>query len=131
MQRLTFRKPDGTYGVAGMNEQNQEQVLYVCVKKLLHYEETGLSPDEVENIKQQLAEKAKEIENIKSKICEKCRKCIQKRYVDCAFQNFDNEYCGNLDEIINSYLKYQKNDFAIEQADKDKIKALKERAKND
>lgn len=65
----------------------------------------------------------KESENIKFKICKDCRKCIQKNYVDCAFQKFDNEFCGDLKEIIKNYTKYQKISFAVEQLEKVKEEA--------
>ena len=44
MSRLTFKEPDGTYGVIGMNEDNEELKIYACVCKLLEYEETGFNP---------------------------------------------------------------------------------------
>lgn len=47
MQRLTFKEPDGRLGVVGMNKNNEELMLHACVRKLLKYEETELSPDEV------------------------------------------------------------------------------------
>lgn len=71
-----------------------------------------------DELKLKLTDSEKEIENIKSKFCKDCRKCIQKRYVDCAFQNFDNEYCGDLETIINKSIKHQKINFAIEKLDK-------------
>ena len=52
MNRLTFKEEDGTFGVIGMNKENESQKLYACVLKLLHYEETGLSPEEVDEIKE-------------------------------------------------------------------------------
>jgi len=60
-------------------------------------------------------------EELKSKICEKCRKCIQKNYLDCSFRNFDNEYCGDLEDIIESYIKKNKEELAFE-----KLKELKD-----
>lgn len=50
MNRLTFHEKDGTFGVAGMNEENQDQKLYMCIVKLKDYEDKGLSPDEVEQL---------------------------------------------------------------------------------
>lgn len=51
MGRLTYKESDGTFGVAGMNAENQEEKLYACVCKLLKYEDTGLSPDDVDKLK--------------------------------------------------------------------------------
>ena len=50
MKRLTFSE-NGKYGVVGMDENNKEEKLYWCVIKLKNYEETGLSPDEVEMLR--------------------------------------------------------------------------------
>ncbi len=47
MIRLTFSEENGKFGVAGMNESNQDEKLYACVKKLKDYEDLGLNPDEI------------------------------------------------------------------------------------
>ena len=47
MKRLTFHEPDGRFGVAGMNEENQDDKMYMCVVKLKDYEDTGLNPDDI------------------------------------------------------------------------------------
>ena len=49
--RLTFKEPDGKWGIVGMNKENEEQKMYDVACKLKDYEETGLSPQEVENLK--------------------------------------------------------------------------------
>lgn len=54
-----------------------------------------------------------EIEKLKLKICEKCRKSIQKNFVDCPFQSFDNEYCGDLEQIIECYIKSKEKESVI------------------
>lgn len=88
MIRLTFREKE-KFGVVGMNEANQDKKLYSCVLKLIDYEDTGLSPndilklkeendsynetmkylnklrDENNQLKQQFAEKDKEIEKLR------------------------------------------------------------------
>ena len=50
MGRQLNKNPDGRFGVTGMNCDNQDEKLYACVCKLKAYEETGLSPDEVERL---------------------------------------------------------------------------------
>ncbi len=57
--RLTFKEPDGTWGIKGMNESNQDKKLYGVSKKLLDYEETGLSPEEVERLKDDMESRLK------------------------------------------------------------------------
>ena len=49
--RLTYKEPNGDFGVVGMNENNREEKLYSCVMKLMDYEEQGLAPSEVELLK--------------------------------------------------------------------------------
>lgn len=51
MKGLTFIEPDGTWGIVGMNESNEEQKMYAVSCKLRDYERTGLQPDEVERLK--------------------------------------------------------------------------------
>lgn len=64
MNRLTFNE-NGSMGVVGMNEENQDIKLYCCVERLIEYEDTGLSPNEIVELKQQFVEKDKEIEDLK------------------------------------------------------------------
>ena len=46
--RLTFKEPNGTWGVIGMNAENVKEKIYGCLRKLLDYENTGFAPDEIE-----------------------------------------------------------------------------------
>ena len=54
--RFTYKEPSGTWGVHGEEFRNMSQTMYGAMCKLLDYEETGLSPDEVERIQLQLEE---------------------------------------------------------------------------
>ena len=54
--RFTYKEPSGTWGVHGEEFRNMSQTIYGAMYKLLDYEETGLSPDEVERIQLQLEE---------------------------------------------------------------------------
>lgn len=56
MNRLTFKEPDGTWGIVGMNEENEREKLYAVCAKLKDYEEIGLQPDEVERWKDNTTE---------------------------------------------------------------------------
>ena len=51
MGRLTFHEHDGKFGVAGMDARNELDKIYACICKLKDYEDIGLSPDEVEQLK--------------------------------------------------------------------------------
>lgn len=47
MSRLTYKEPNGRWGIVGMNSENMEQKMYVVATKLKDYEDTGLSPAEI------------------------------------------------------------------------------------
>ncbi len=47
MIRLTFKEPNGEWGIVGMNSENESEKMYAVASKLLEYEETGLQPDDV------------------------------------------------------------------------------------
>lgn len=50
MKRLTFKEPDGRWGIVGMDKPvcDIEGSIYSCLGKLLDYEELGLNPDNME-----------------------------------------------------------------------------------
>jgi len=52
--RFTYKEPSGAWGVHGEEFRNMSQTIYGAMCKLLDYEETGLSPDDVEEIQYQL-----------------------------------------------------------------------------
>lgn len=63
MIRLTYQEPNGKFGVVGMNEDNRDRKLYMCVCKLKDYENLGLNPYDI----QQLIYKYKDLtEHIKA-----------------------------------------------------------------
>lgn len=47
MTRLTFNEKDGSWGVVGMNADNEQSKVYGCLCKLRDYEEYGLDPHEL------------------------------------------------------------------------------------
>ena len=55
-RRLTFNNPDGTFGVVGMDSENQEQKLYECVVKLKDYENLGFMLNDLLKLKKLLKE---------------------------------------------------------------------------
>lgn len=63
-KRLTFSNPDGTFGVVGMDSENQEQKLYMCVMKLKDYEKSGFRPDELLELKEILNEHKTSIKSL-------------------------------------------------------------------
>ena len=50
MGRLTFDRPDGTWGVKGMHEGNEGDKMYMVAAKLHAYEKSGLSPSDLQDL---------------------------------------------------------------------------------
>ena len=50
MGRLTFDRVDGTWGVKGMHEGNQDDKMYLVAAKLHAYEKSGLTPSDLEDL---------------------------------------------------------------------------------
>ena len=48
--RLTFDRPDGTWGVAGMHEGNESDKMYAVAAKLHAYEKSGLSTSDLQDL---------------------------------------------------------------------------------
>lgn len=62
MDRVTFKNPDGTWGISNY-EIKMIPTLYRALHQLLDYEETGLSPAEIIDMKKRYTEKCEEAEN--------------------------------------------------------------------
>lgn len=52
MSRLTWKKPNGEWGLANGSLQDIPREYYGCMCKLKDYEETGLNPEQVERLKE-------------------------------------------------------------------------------
>ena len=52
MKRITWKTPDGSWGVEGIPLDEIDHRLYGALCKLKDYEDSGLSPDEVERLKE-------------------------------------------------------------------------------
>lgn len=48
--RLTYHEKNGDFGVAGMNETNQDEKIYACICKLKDYEDLAFHPGEIETL---------------------------------------------------------------------------------
>lgn len=82
MKALTFIEPDGTWGIEGMNDSNQEQKMYAVACKLRDYERTGLQPDEVERLKDSAIKLIREKLHEKGKILNEKQKNSKDSYQD-------------------------------------------------
>lgn len=49
--RVTFHNPNGDFGIEGVDLTKLDKPLYAAVAKLERYEDTGLSPDDVDLLK--------------------------------------------------------------------------------
>lgn len=56
MGRLTHKEPNGHWWIPGVNFADLPKGVYGALCKLLHYEETGLSPNEVERMRNKAEE---------------------------------------------------------------------------
>ena len=65
MGRLTWKNPDGTWGLNNMDIREVPGELYRAVCKLKDYEETGLTPQQMAEIDELYAEKCKEVVRLK------------------------------------------------------------------
>lgn len=61
MDRITFKNPDGTWGI-GDYEIKMIPALYRALHQLLDYEETGVSPAEIIDMKKRYSKKCEEAE---------------------------------------------------------------------
>lgn len=52
MNRITYQKPDGTWGINGINIKDVPRTLYGAMCKLKDYENTGLDPQEIEGLRE-------------------------------------------------------------------------------
>lgn len=48
--RLTYHEKNGDFGVAGMNETNQDEKIYACICKLKDYEDLAFHPGEIKTL---------------------------------------------------------------------------------
>lgn len=69
MQRLTYKNPDGTFGLNnGYDMQKVPTELYGAIWKLKDYEETGLDPETLKEIDKLYLEKCEEVNRIKAEL---------------------------------------------------------------
>ena len=100
--RLTYKEPNGDFGVVGMNENNREEKLYSCVMKLMDYEEQGLAPSEVELLKKMYDGAVLEQDKLREKLEKKRKKGMPKKAIyDGKFYSCPT--CGDKMLILNGY----------------------------
>lgn len=118
MIRLTFREKE-KFGVVGMNEANQDKKLYSCVLKLIDYEDTGLSPNDILKLKEELEEKDKKISKLQANYqqvktqLEKVNGILTDIIIEvtenefdlnklCYLEEISAKFCEKMQEQINS-----------------------------
>lgn len=95
MNRLTYNEPGGKWGIVGMNSENQDEKMYCVACKLLDYEKTELSPDQVEQMKYKLEDCEQELANYK-KISEHDIMVINSLRSLYPLQDFEEEAIKNV-----------------------------------
>lgn len=68
MGRLTWKNPDGTWGLNNMDIKEVPSKLYGAVCKLKDYEETGLMPEQIVEMDELYAEKCKEVAKLQKEL---------------------------------------------------------------
>ena len=102
MNGLTFTEKDGSWGIKGMNEENEEKKMYAVACKLRDYEKTGLQPDEVLRLK----------ENAVDEIISKLEKQLaqlqeENKKEDDVYTNLNiMQKIGKIDTAINVIREY-------------------------
>ena len=66
MEELTFKKTNGLVGIAKMNAENQWKKILGCVNKLHEYEQIGLTPNQITELKKENASLKKEVRKLQS-----------------------------------------------------------------
>lgn len=65
MGRLTFKNQDGTWGIKGYDIKKVPTELYGAICKLMDYEETQLSPNQIKEMDNMYQDKCREVERYK------------------------------------------------------------------
>lgn len=106
MARLTYKNPDGTFGLNnGYDMHKVPTELYGAIWKLKDYEETGLDPETLKEIDKLYLEKCEEVNRIKAELgtvkeCKAAEKKSAKRPIrndKCTCPS-----CGTHNEVIKN-----------------------------
>lgn len=68
MERLTWKNPDGTWGLNNMDIKDVPRELYGAVCKLKDYEETGLMPEQIVEMDELYLKKCQEVAKLQKKL---------------------------------------------------------------
>ncbi len=68
MGRLTWKNPDGTWGLNNMDIKDVPKELYGVVCKLKDYEETGLMPEQMVEMDELYTEKCREVAKLQKEL---------------------------------------------------------------
>lgn len=65
MARLTYRTPDGNWGVRGIDVKQMPAAVYGALCKLKDYEDTGLEPSQLYQMDEAYRDMCKELAELK------------------------------------------------------------------
>jgi hypothetical protein len=68
MDRITIEHNDGTYGIDGIRISNQPLPVQNAFEKLLAYEQTGLTPEQVQKLADELKRQQSDAEELRRKL---------------------------------------------------------------
>jgi hypothetical protein len=68
MNRVTFENSDGTYGINEVRLNNQPLPVQNAFKRLLEYEKTGLEPEQVKNLAEELEQQKADAAELRRKL---------------------------------------------------------------
>lgn len=107
MARLTYKNPDGTFGLNnGYDMQKVPTELYGAIWKLKNYEETGLDPETLKEIDKLYLEKCEEVNRLTVELEE--YKCTAFNKVYEKVLNLEKEYAENGDtENVSRCIKLE------------------------
>lgn len=82
MGRLTWKNPDGTWGLKNMDIKDVSGELYGAMCKLKDYEETGLMPEQIVEMDELYSEKCKEVAKLQKQMKSLSAKMEEKELIE-------------------------------------------------
>lgn len=109
MGRLTWKNPDGTWGLKNMDIQDVSRELYGAVCKLKDYEETGLMPEQIVEMDELYLEKCKEVAKLQKELETLSAKMEGKELIEKMAEEIENCY-GRETELTKRAREYLSTD---------------------
>lgn len=105
MGRLTWKNPDGTWGLKNMDIKDVQRELYGVVCKLKDYEETGLMPEQIVEMDELYTEKCKEVAKLQKQMKSLSAMMEEKELIEEMAEEIENCY-GRETELTKRAREY-------------------------